>query len=200
MRGGYGWLFPKSDHISVGVGGWQTAGAHVRNALETYTRSFGWEPSDLRNVRGHRLPLQQRGMVVAKGGAALIGDAAGLVDPLLGEGMYGAVYSGLAVARAVAAYLDGSAPDLLSYQRDVDGNLAPNLARAHVLATVLNTWPGPLNWAAMRSEAVWDRMQQLVSERVTVCGRTRSPSPLLTALGPLAAMVRRVSTHQLGPR
>jgi geranylgeranyl reductase family protein len=196
MAGGYGWLFPKGDHINIGVGGWAAADVHPREALDLYARAFGWSIDGLRDVRGHRLPLRHRGMAIARGGAALVGDAAGLVDPLLGEGMYSAVYSGIAVARAVDAYLKGAAPDLLPYQREVDRNLAPSLERSQGLAEVLTAWAGPLNWAAMHSNTVWGTMRQVVASEMAARGGTAGRPPLaVTALRPLAALARRVAAR-----
>ena len=85
-RGGYAWLFPKTDRINIGVGGREGAGPALRDALSAYTNGFGWDPSTLEGVRGHRLPHRQEGLEVVSGGAAVVGDAAGLVDALAGGG------------------------------------------------------------------------------------------------------------------
>src|SRR5690606_39198577 len=75
--------------------------------LERTCRIYGLDPDDLENLRGHHLPMQRRGMRMAADGSALVGDAAGLVDPLSGEGIYAALLSGTAVAAPVRRYLDG---------------------------------------------------------------------------------------------
>ena len=110
MPGGYGWVFPKGDHINVGVGGWKAvAGSHLREELDATCRAYGLDPASLTNLRGHHLPMQRPGVPVVAGGAALVGDAAGLVDPLSGEGIYAAITSGIAVAPAIEDYLAGRA-------------------------------------------------------------------------------------------
>lgn len=90
---------------------------------------------------GHQLPIHHEGMRLYAGGAALSGDAAGLVEPLLGEGMYGAVASAVAVAPVVGRYLAGTAVDLRDYQQSVDGEVVPGIDRSADLAAILHRWP-----------------------------------------------------------
>src|SRR5438876_829772 len=33
IPGGYGWVFPKGDHVNVGVGGWESEGPTLRDKL-----------------------------------------------------------------------------------------------------------------------------------------------------------------------
>lgn len=190
LPGGYGWVFPKHDHINVGVGCREAEAPLLHRALEGYAGEFGWRPEQLIDVRGHRLPLRHPGMRVASGAAALVGDAAGLVDPLLGEGMYGAVYSGRAVARAADALLTGRADDLSSYQREIEEVLEPRIRRAHVLADILAAWPGALNAVARRSEFAWAALGALMMEETQVGSREVSLAPFVDALAPLASLAR----------
>jgi geranylgeranyl reductase family protein len=97
---GYGWIFPKAEHLSVGVGVvLKPAHLDLRAELGRYVSS---EPS-LKDgkeilVRGHRVPL---GGTYAKYHApytVLIGDAAGVVDPFTAEGIYYAILSGKMIA------------------------------------------------------------------------------------------------------
>ena len=155
IPGGYGWLFPKSDHINIGVGGWANAGPKLRDTLDAYVRSYGWNPDDLRAEAGHQLPLQQKGMAVVSGGVALVGDAAGMVEPLLGEGIYGAVASACALAPVVHSYLTHEVADLSGYQQAMARDLWPDLERASELADILHAWPSPLMWIARRSARTW---------------------------------------------
>ena len=116
VPGGYGWVFPKGDHVNVGVGGWKAqVGTHLRRDLDRFCELYGFDPADVTQLRGHHLPLTRPGSLVAAGGSAVIGDAAGFVDPLSGEGIHGAVASGIAVAPAVEDYLAGRVDSLRGY-------------------------------------------------------------------------------------
>lgn len=178
IPGGYGWLFPKGDHINIGVGGWAHAGPKLRDALDGYIRAYGWDPSDLRDEVGHQLPLQRSGMAVVSGGVALVGDAAGMVEPLLGEGMYGAVQSASVLAPIAHRYLTGAAADLSEYQMAMQRDLWPDLERAGYLADILHAWPGPLLTVAGRSERVWWAVAALMD-----AGRAARPDSWGTRLG-----------------
>jgi geranylgeranyl reductase family protein len=199
LPGGYGWLFPKGDHINVGVGGWKAVvGSRLRETLDAYTRSHGWEPSQLTNLRGHHLPMQRAGMPIASGGAALIGDAAGLVDPLSGEGIYAALASGIAVAPAVADYLDGVTGDLSGYQFAADRELVPDLVASRALMEVFHAWPAPFAWLAHHSDRVFGGMTALVRGERTYEDIVRATGPIAPTLGPLARAARVISNRRYG--
>ena len=201
LPGGYAWLFPKADHINIGVGGWQAAaGAQLRPALDAYCRAQGFDPAALVGLRGHHLPLQVPGMTVAADGAALVGDAAALVDPLSGEGIYAAIASGIAVAPAVDDYLAGTTPDLAGYQLALTRELGPELATSRALMEVFHACPEPFAFALMRSRRVWGAAVALVRGETTYERITRRTGPIASTLAPLARVARHVSRRRYGAR
>jgi geranylgeranyl reductase family protein len=132
VPGGYGWVFPKGDHANLGVGGWMGEGPRLRDHLDRLARAHGVEPSALEAVRGHRLPMRVLGASAARGRVVLVGDAAGLVDPLSGDGIYEAFVSAKLAAdailagrpaeyeQALSAALDGHAASSWKAKRAVD--------------------------------------------------------------------------------
>ena len=136
--GGYGWVFPKCDHLNLGVGGFQHAGPTLRERLAGVVRSFGYDPADLQNLRGHRLPVRHRGTPLAVENVLLVGDTAGLLDPLMGEGIYAAIWSGRTAAGHLAAFAEGRTADLGGYQRDIDAGLMPDLHACRRLHDLLH--------------------------------------------------------------
>ena len=117
IPGGYGWVFPKGDHVNVGVGGWEAEGPRLRQHLAELCRRHGIDGDALESVRGHRLPLRRSGFVAARGRAILVGDAAGLVDPLTGDGMYEAFVSARLASAAALDVLAGRAETVDAVQR-----------------------------------------------------------------------------------
>ena len=103
VPGGYGWVFPKGDHANLGVGGWMEEGPRLRDHLERLARAHGVDPSELTEVRGHRLPMRELGAPAARGCVLLVGDAAGLVDPLSGDGIYEAFVSAKLASTSILA-------------------------------------------------------------------------------------------------
>ena len=119
LPGGYGWLFPKGDHINIGVGAFAPDDGHGAN-LKQVTRTLLAEYSgaklgirELTDVTGQHLGMGGHAYL-PQGRVLLAGDAAGLVDPLTGEGIHSALISGQAAA---AAILDNAADLAASYAK-----------------------------------------------------------------------------------
>jgi geranylgeranyl reductase family protein len=136
IRGGYGWIFPKGDHVNVGVGGNEEEAPRLRAELRRMCEAYGIDPESAQDTRGYRLPLRLPGTRLANGRTAVIGDAAGLVDPFSGDGMYEAFLSAQLVTDAALDVLAGRAEDLGAYQDAVERRIVPL------------TWAG---WGAKRA-------------------------------------------------
>ncbi|HVB94372.1 MAG TPA: geranylgeranyl reductase family protein [Acidimicrobiales bacterium] len=108
---GYGWIFPGPDGmanagVGVGTGSDRRAGARATRYLDTFLghlRGLGLLPEGA--VAGPRLggwlKMGMLGTSPVSGPVMLVGDAAGLVNPLQGEGIAQAMLSGMAAASAV---------------------------------------------------------------------------------------------------
>jgi geranylgeranyl reductase family protein len=103
VPGGYGWIFPKGDHVNVGVGGWGEEGPRLRQHLRVLCGHYGLELRRLTNLRGHRLPMRRPQTKLARGRGLLVGDAAGMLDPVSGDGIYEAFVSARLAAEQVLA-------------------------------------------------------------------------------------------------
>jgi geranylgeranyl reductase family protein len=128
IPGGYAWIFPKGDHANLGVGGWGREAPNLKEHLARLCAVAGVPVDAVTHARGYRLPLRAPGATVARDRALVVGDAAGLVDPMSGDGMYEAFLSSRLAAAAVGDLLDGRARDLTPYQRALDGALSRHRA------------------------------------------------------------------------
>jgi len=155
LPGGYGWVFPKGDHVNVGVGAWWHAAPALRGYLARLCRHFGFSEERLRGVRGHLLPMRRPGAAIVHGPGLLLGDAAGLVDPLSGEGIYGALLSARLAAPALRTYLAGEAPDLSGYERAVDREIMADLSTSRRLQEIFHCTPAPYVAALRLSDYLW---------------------------------------------
>ena len=98
--GGYFWLFPKHDG-TAGVGGGTVSTAHWRTFPEQVRDFWSLQGIELPSrMPGHRLRYVRTGPV-AREGLLLAGEAAGAVDPALGEGIRSALISGRLAAHAI---------------------------------------------------------------------------------------------------
>jgi geranylgeranyl reductase family protein len=199
MRGGYGWLFPKGDHVNVGVGGWKAAvGGNLRPQLDALCRGYEIDPARLEGLRGHHLPMLRHGAQLAARGSALLGDAAGLVDPLSGEGIYAAIASGVAVAPVADDYLRGEVDSLAGYQRVLERELLPEVAASHALMEIFHLYPPPFVWALQRSGRVWRHCARLVRGDERYVDVVWRGGPLAHLVGPLERFARSITARRYG--
>jgi len=128
---GYLWSFPRPDHVAVGICAPATSGigaatlraraaqwlrAH-RLARASHLEPYGWPIPTLSASDLAAPPLGGTGWL-------LVGDAAGLVDPITREGIFFALQSAGFAARALAA------DNLAQYEGDVQRHILPELRRA----------------------------------------------------------------------
>jgi geranylgeranyl reductase family protein len=163
--GGYGWVFPKADHANVGVGAWEVEGPRIRDHLARVCAAHGIAVSDLEHLRGHRLPFRQPLTRIASGRALLVGDAAGLVDPASGDGMYECFVSSRLACGAILDLLAGRSASLDSYAEAVTAELGALHRASWKLASALHRFPR-LSWRLTRSYLAWRAIERLLSGEI----------------------------------
>jgi flavin-dependent dehydrogenase len=105
---GYIWVFPRADHVSAGIAGkmGEISSGELRRTLEKWLRENGFRLDGAR-FYSHLLPSFRaqtlETLEVCGDGWAMIGDSAGLVDPITGEGLYYALRSAELCADALLA-------------------------------------------------------------------------------------------------
>ena len=112
VSNGYAWIFPKGDHLNVGVYSLSSAASLTRSRLLSYIQNrLGTSTVD--GVTGQYLGIgagespAEYVQPDLRDRVFLVGDAGGFADPLTGEGIYGALVSGQAAAKAILAELRG---------------------------------------------------------------------------------------------
>ena len=106
VRQGYGWIFPKGDHLNVGLYTESTREKLDRPRLSRYIGER-FRAAQAEAVTGQFLGFGAEEAPATEGRVLLTGDAGGFADPLTGEGIYGAIASGQAAAAAIRAALEG---------------------------------------------------------------------------------------------
>ena len=186
VPGGYGWVFPKGDHLNVGVGGDEREGPRLRAHLERLCEAHGLRLEELEEVRGYRLPHRAADSTLARGPALLAGDAAGLVDPLTGDGMFEAFLSARFAAEAVEALLRAEAETLDEYGVRLSRRLAPHLWASWSFRAALDRFPRTA-FTLAKGRLVWPVVEKLVTGEITDLGGARgivrAPLGALTLLG-----------------
>lgn len=98
---GYGWVFPKRQHLSVGVASFRRAAVDMHALLDAYCQRIGLAPIEHQERHGYVIPVSPRRDGLTSDRVLLAGDAAGLADPITGEGISFAVRSGRIAARVL---------------------------------------------------------------------------------------------------
>jgi geranylgeranyl reductase family protein len=121
---GYMWIFPKKNHMNVGMGTTLKESAkYGRKHIEGYNEGLKLaaklgilsKPDLFKVDRGWLIPGKPRARTYSvKKRTLLVGDAAGFVHPLTGEGISGALRSGWIAANVVKEALDREDPSFLA--------------------------------------------------------------------------------------
>ena len=117
---GYIWVFPRCGHLSVGICGKGEPAGSLRKRLEQYLveRGISWKGAAFYS---HLLPSLEtaswKSNRVAGEGWMAVGDAAGLVDPITGEGLYYAIRSADLAAQVLLSDAAEPAECTAAYRR-----------------------------------------------------------------------------------
>jgi flavin-dependent dehydrogenase len=127
---GYIWVFPRCGHLSVGICGKGEPASSLRKRLEDYMREKGLSSKGA-SFYSHLLPSLEtaawkKNRVSGEGWLA-VGDAAGLVDPITGEGLYYAIRSADLAAKALLSEIGGLTEKLQQYHRSLRRDFAADL-------------------------------------------------------------------------
>jgi len=138
LKLGYLWIFPKADHLSVGIAALHPKRGELQTKLKKVMQRFGIILEDAQ-LHGHPIPLYTRREPISTSRTLLVGDAAGLVDPLSGEGIRYAIKSGKIASQAI---LSGH-PE--RYQKLV----YQTIGRNHILARLVAVIFYRLQWLCL---------------------------------------------------
>ena len=161
----YAWCFDRGDGLAnVGYGAFGTDGLTRQTLLERLGDLLpGAEDGD--DWRGHHLPLSSWRWTQPGGRLLLAGDAAGLINPMTGEGLHYAVATGALAGRAAAAAVAARRPETAGarHRRAVRELLGRHL-RHTATAARLSAVPAVLTAgiaAADRDQGVFDDLVDL---------------------------------------
>jgi geranylgeranyl reductase family protein len=162
---GYAWVFPLPDgRANVGFGLPRQDGRPARFMAGLWRELL--ERPGLRRVLGeaepegsHRawpIPADVERAPLAEGRVLFVGDAAGVTDPMTGEGIAQALVTGILAAEAVQASGDPTAAGQ-RYRQDVERHLGPDLRFARRLGGVLRHRKGARGAVRVAGLSAWTR-------------------------------------------
>ncbi len=143
LKNGFMWSFPKAD-------GYSFSGAYVRDKkgnptelktqLTNFAQKFGVDLSQSQYTE-FSLNLWQENHSLDTNHALIAGEAAGVVDPLIGEGIRPAIFTGRKAAEAIIQALEGQESALAAYTDIVNQEWGSELAKANSVAGMFFKFP-----------------------------------------------------------
>ncbi len=142
LPSGYGWIFPKQGGGSVGIGVLWKHAREIRSLFAEFLTTLGLPEDYARRCKGHPLPAYTPGARKRQGKAnvLLVGDAASLIDPITGEGIYYAMQSGQLAATAIQETLRCGGEAARCYGHHLK-EIRRDLLMAYLIAVPLFAFP-----------------------------------------------------------
>jgi geranylgeranyl reductase family protein len=165
---GYGWIFPRKDEIVIGIGGLFSRNRDFRAIFNSFFRErFHKEYTGA--VKGHFVPFGDYSKGMGRDGVLLAGDAAGLVDPITGEGIAYAMQSGAYAAQSVLEALNGKTRNVNTEYRKRCAVITDELSyAARIRYFLFSAWSRELFVNALaRSASIPRRYMDLMSGDIT---------------------------------
>jgi geranylgeranyl reductase family protein len=178
---GYSWIFPKGDCLSMGIARFRPGRVDLRSTLRREMERLGINLQGT-SIHGHpvpcykgptwpfwpeatlgplvRRPLEQ----LSTRRCVLVGDAAGLVDPLIGEGIRYAIHSARLAAKAIAN------DDLRGYEATIWREIGRSLGTAGLAARVYYYLPRLGYQLGLRNPASMQHLVDVLAERTSYEG------------------------------
>ncbi len=167
IRSGYAWVFPKRKHVSVGAGRISPGAKHFRQRHQEFLGSIGTGKHTVLRSGSHLIPTCTKGSLIWRDKALLLGDAAGLADPLTGEGIHNAILSAHLAAPVIEDLLAHEKAGLERYQQGIEETIISELKIARVLSKLFIRFPHLAFDMLNRSDGVWRACCGLMLGRMT---------------------------------
>ena len=181
---GYAWVFPKRTHLSVGILSTHRVCPNLQTKLADYLRQSGITRIQKTEKHGYLIPLAPRREPLARGRILLVGDAAGLVDPVLAEGISHATKSGHLAAAALAEGRLDVAKVSHCYLSLLEQQILPELRAGRFLAKFLYHHPSIRNGAfRLGGQKLCEFMTDVVMGESSYRDAVSQPSSYLKMVG-----------------
>lgn len=134
---GYGWVFPKKDHLSVGVAAMKKKNINLNEKFDAYIKALDIKKIINADKHGFVIPINPKGKIFVYRNLFLTGDAAGFADPITAEGISYSLLSGTLAGEAIAVSgLDMNKAGLL-YKELLNKKIIRELKYAAMLGRII---------------------------------------------------------------
>jgi geranylgeranyl reductase family protein len=192
VPGGYAWSFPKRSHLSMGVGllNRGNAAINLNQCFERYLVDLGIAKHEVIARHGFVIPTAPRDKTLAGGRICLVGDAAGLADPISAEGITPAIQSATLAARAIISGFPDPTAIAGEYHAALARDVLPELFLGRQLARLLFDFP------RLRNRLFRWRGQMLAEAMTHVIAGKATYKSLLASFENFATLVQPPAEYQ----
>jgi len=162
IPGGYAWGFPKRNHLSIGAKCLASKARHLDRHHQKFLNSLSIGSYTIARSSSHLIPTCTKGRLVWQDKALLLGDAAGLTDPLTGEGIYNAIQSAQLALPVIENSLLRGKVGLQDYQQIVERKIMSELRIARTLSKSFVRFPRLAFGMFNRSDGAWRAISNLM--------------------------------------
>lgn len=182
-KGGYSWLFPKRDVVTVGVIERVGDPNAAKDQFERWVRSLGLGAAPRTRSAGHLTQWRTRQSPLARGRVFVAGDAAGLLNPWSREGISFAMRSGKLAGESAARIFRGEEPERVAhdYESAVISGMDREIRRGKFVLSVFERWPKLFLILIRRTSpgSVLARSRSCVTYWLRIYSRSSEPRGLL---------------------
>lgn len=133
---GYGWCFPKKNHLSIGLGIIIKTKQKVdlKKHYREYLKVLGISEVLNEEAHGFVIPISPRTDTFVRNNVFLIGDSAGFADPVVAEGISNAIVSGVLAAKSIIESKLDPVRAAALYHEKLEQGLLPEIKTGVVLS------------------------------------------------------------------
>lgn len=157
---GYLWVFPKEDQVLIGLGTFSKKKTSLHTILKDFLNQQKYSDYE---IKGHPIPIFEKNNTYYHKNILFAGDAAGLVDPFLGEGIRYAILSGKMAAETIINHPD----NLAIYQDSINTALKNHFTYAKILANLFYNFPKVSYNLAIQHKNGLKRMYEVMIGQLT---------------------------------
>ena len=161
MKMGYGWVFPHDTYYSVGIGAFAHCMSDPKRVMKDFLKKNGF--TGTYRLRGHTIPAGGIKRTIVGSRILLAGDAAGFVDPFVGEGIAYAIRSGQIAASVIADIIrtNEGGDKLGMYETLCHDAFIRSFTHALTAVRIMHRFPGLFFGILTRNAEVVDKFTEI---------------------------------------